>query len=173
MDTLTLPDEDWTSLGYLARDRKVLMLGYCDGRDVASVAKCARIVVAAGDDENDPAEMRQVHRDAARSACTLARVATRVLFYCHDYLNTVQDFTGHQFGLAIVNPWALGWTSLDSYMPAVRAATDDVALIERETSDSWQAMTRMFPREQYSNTKSGRLIVCRRLGAAPFVEAEG
>lgn len=172
MDTLILPAEDWYSIAHLAQGRKVLMVGYCDGRDVVSVAMESRITVVVGDSEDDPSEACAMHRLAAHQYLRMAGALDRAIIHQGDYLDALAGFHGPQFDLAVVNPWALGWGLLDGYMRLVARAATDVVLIERERCDSWDAMIRLFPREEYSNTKSGRLIVakCREVAAPLPVE---
>lgn len=172
MDTLTLADEDWYSIGHLALNRKVLMVGYCDGRDVVSVARHSRVTMVIGDSEDDPVESALMHRVAAWEYLKMAGIRDRALIYRGDYLDALAAAEGPQYDLAVVNPWALGWVLIDSYMPMVARAAADVVLIERETSDSWNAVTRLFPREEYSNTKSGRLIVAKRRAPVPAAPVE-
>ena len=172
MDSLILPDEDWYTISHLAAGRKVLMVGYCDGRDVASVARDSRTTVVVGDSEDDAAETRIDHQLAAARYAKLAGVADRVVVHQEDYIDALGAYRGAQFDLAVVNPWALGWVLLDAYMRLVARAAGDVVLIERERSDSWNAMIRLFPRDEYSNTKSGRLIVAKRRELVPAAPVE-
>lgn len=164
---LELEFEDWETLCHLVKGRRVIQAGIADGFDTVNLARAAAVVVTVpAGDGGELEEIIEANAAVMRAASQYG-VLDKVIRHQVLFTDAVQSYCPDVFDVAVINPMALGGELIDTYVSALVHKAEYVALIESPTSDSWQAMTRLCPRPQWSTTKSGRVIVSRHLQYVP------
>jgi len=163
MQPLLLAVEDWDTINSLCFDRKVLQLGFNDGRDTVSIARSAYHVTVAGTVTDDGVESTTAHLGQLYTALYNANCGGHVIIHAADWFESVHTYCPDQFDVAVIQPQRLGGGLLDQILSAAQAYATDLVLIQPPEADSWEAVTRKCARPHWSVTASGRLIVAKRM----------
>lgn len=167
MGPLLLPIEDWDTISHLVLDRKVLQLGFADGRDTVSLARSAHSVTVAGTVTDDGVEATTAHLGQLYRALWDGNCDRHVVIHSADWREATATYCPDQFDLAVIQPAQLGGGLLDEILTTAQAYAKDLLLINRPNADSWEAVTRHCQRPHWSVTASGHCTVARRIFPGP------
>lgn len=172
MGPLLLAVEDWDTINSLCFDRKVLQLGFHDGRDTVSIARSAHNVTVSGVTREETGEQAATHLGQLYTAVFNGGCGGHVIIHSATWQEATSVYCPDQFDVAVISPGALGGELLDNYLLTAQAMATDLVVIEPHGADSWAAVTRLCPRPYWSTTKSGRVVVSRNVTATNPAEAE-
>lgn len=173
MDRQLLTEEDWESLYNLAFHGSVLQLGYDDGQDTVKLARVAHHLTVIGTPQGAVGTDEELRLASLRNAVWSAGVYRHLTLCRAPWMESLGIFAPQQFDVAVVNPSALGWELLDTLVSPVLNAATHMALIESPGWNSWQAVSRICPEPYFSVTKSGPLIVAKRVFGSEANPLEG
>lgn len=159
MQSLDLPAEDWESIQNLALGTSVLQLGYCDGTDTILLAQTANFVMAVG---QAPDALCVHSSDAFYSWDRTVHDAgkgDKVIGSSMPWRMVCALWPAKAFGLAVVNPHALGDPDPVAALETAGHLADRVVVIDDTAGSCAPPVFMVFESDYTMITLSGRLLV--------------